>query len=443
MAQVIRKRHKILTPSGKRDTIFALSSGAPPAAIGVVRISGPAAFAAGAALAGSIPPPRHAALRRLRDRSGHALDDALVIAFPGPASATGEDLLELHLHGGRAVVHAVLAALAAEPDLRPAEAGEFTRRALGNGRIDLAEAEGLADLLAAESELARRAALSAAEGGVSRKAREWTARLLTLSARAEAQIDFADEDDLPAEALELAAIRRDAAALAEDLAIVLARTPIERLRDGFRIVLAGPPNAGKSSLINALAEREVAIATAMPGTTRDRLEAPVLRDGTGYVLIDTAGLRGDAHDPVEVIGISRANDAIDSADVVIWLGDEAAPTSDMIAIHARSDEPGRSASVPGRLSVSAVTGAGVTELWAVIAAHCGTLLPPGDLIAFNDRQRGLLSRALSDLRHGDHDDSILLAEGLRTARVALDQIAGTAALDDMLDDLFGRFCIGK
>ena len=276
----------------------------------MVRISGPAALAEGAALAGPLPPPRRAALRRLRDRNGGALDDALVLAFPGPATATGEDLLEFHLHGGRAVIQAVLDALAAEPGLRAAQPGEFTRRALGNGRIDLAEAEGLADLLAAESDLARRAALAAAEGGVSRAAREWTSRLLTLSARAEAQIDFADEDDLPAESAEVAAIRRDAEALADELGEALARPPIERLRDGFRIVLAGPPNAGKSSLINKLVGREVAIATAIPGTTRDRLEAPVLRDGVGYILTDTAGLREGSDDPVEAIGIARASEAM-------------------------------------------------------------------------------------------------------------------------------------
>lgn len=428
--------------TGLSDTIFALSSGAPPAAIAVVRVSGPAALATGAALAGDLPPPRQAKLRRLRGPDRTALDDALVLSFPGPNSATSEDLLELHLHGGRAVVRAVLAALGDIPGLRPAEPGEFTRRALGNGRIDLAEAEGLADLLAAESETARRAALAAAEGGVSQLVREWTARLLTLAARLEAQIDFADEDDLPAEAGELARLRAEVATLALELDQALARPPIERLRDGFRIVLAGSPNSGKSTLINALAEREVAIATPIPGTTRDRLEAPVLRDGVGYILTDTAGLRDDATDPVEAIGIARTRDALAAADLVLWLDDGAPPDVAMLAVHARADLPGRECAGE-RLAVSALTGAGVAELWAAIAARCETMLPRGDVILFNARQRECLTNAREALVANDDGDPVLLAERLRLARSALDAICGVAAVDDMLDELFGRFCIGK
>lgn len=426
------------------DTIFALSSGALPAALAVVRISGPAAFAAGRALAGRLPEPRRAGLRRLREAAGAPLDDALVIAFPGPASATGEDLLELHLHGGRAVVAAVSACLAEQPGLRAAEPGEFTRRALTNGRIGVAEAEGLADLLAADSEIARRAALRAAEGSVSQAARGWTARLLALSARAEAQIDFADEDDLPAELAELAAIRADAEALGEELADVLAQPSIERLRDGFRIVLAGPPNSGKSSLVNALVGRDVAIATPVAGTTRDRLEAPVSREGIGYIVTDTAGLRSDTDDPVEALGIARAQAAVASADLTIWLGDADAPEAAMVAIHARADLPGRALQYPGdRLSVSAATGEGIAALWQVIATRCAALLPPPDAASFNRRQRDCLAAARMELAAVASDDPLLLAEALRRARLALDGIIGGAAVEDMLDDLFGRFCIGK
>lgn len=389
-----------------------------------------------------MPPPRRATLRRLRDRTDATLDDALVLVFPGPDTATGEDLLELHLHGGRAVVRAVLDVLVTEPGLRAADAGEFTRRALANGRIDLAQAEGLGDLLAAESEVARRAALAATEGGVSRAARDWTARLVGLSARAEAQIDFADEDDLPAEAAEMLAIGEAATTLADELEVALSRPSVERLNDGFRIVLAGPPNSGKSSLINAMVEREVAIATAIPGTTRDRLEAPVLRDGVGYILTDTAGLRANAQDPVELIGIARAGEAIEAADVVIWLGDDIAPEPEMLAIRARCDEPGRDRQ-HDRLGVSALTGHGIDTLWTVVAKRCAAMLPVGDATAFNARQRVLLSEARDELRRDAADNPLLLAEALRRARAALDRIAGTADLDAMLDDLFGRFCIGK
>lgn len=424
------------------DTIFALSSGAPPAAIAVMRVSGPRAFAAGIALAGRLPAPRQAGVRRLRDVDGVPLDDALVLTFPGPASATGEDLLELHLHGGRAVVQAVTRALGEIAGLRSAEPGEFTRRALANGRIGLAEAEGLADLLAAESEAARRAALLATEGAISTLVAGWIARLVALSARTEAQIDFADEDDLPAEATELAAISAGAEVLAREWVEALARPAIERLRDGFRVVLAGPPNSGKSSLINALAEREVAIATPIAGTTRDRLEAPVLRDGVGYILTDTAGLHGRTSDPIEAIGMERTRAAMEAADLVVWLGDDLPPDPTMLAVHARCDQPGRG-DAGNRLAVSVVSGVGVASLWEKLAARCGSLLPPPDVASFNARQRECLAAAQVELARAPHDDPLLLAEGLRRARLHLDALIGGAGVEDLLDDLFGRFCIGK
>lgn len=423
------------------ETIFALSSGAPPAAIAVIRVSGPDALAAGKALAGQLPPPRHAGLRTLRF-AGERLDNALVLAFPAPATATGEDMVEFHAHGGLAVTRAILAALGDMAGLRPAEPGEFTRRALANGRIDLTQAEGLADLLAAESEGARRAALAAVEGAVSRKVAGWSDRLVALSARLEAQIDFADEDDVAADAAALAAIREAAAALADELREAAATPPAERLRDGIRVVLAGPPNSGKSSLINAMAGREVAIATPVAGTTRDRLEAPALHDGIAWVLIDVAGLRDATDDPVEAIGIARARAAMAEADLVVWLGDSPAPDPAMLAVHARSDLAERAIVPPGRLPLSARTGAGLATLWRALADRAAALLPRTDRVAFNRRQLAGIAEAAAALTV-TADDDVLFAEHLRLARRALDGVAGAGDVERLLDDLFGRFCIGK
>jgi tRNA modification GTPase len=422
------------------ETIFAVSSGAAPAAIAVIRVSGPDALAAGRALAGTLPAPRMAGLRTLRD-GADLLDQVLVIAFPGPATATGEDLLELHCHGGRAIVRAVEAALARQPGLRPAAAGEFTRRALANGRIDLAQAEGLADLIAAETEGARRAALAAADGAVSRAAAAWSARLTNLSARAEALIDFADEDDVPAAPEAVAALTADLLSLQSELAQAVARPPVERLRDGVRVVLAGPPNSGKSSLLNALAEREVAIATPIAGTTRDRIEHAVVRDGQAYVLTDVAGLRDATDDPVEAIGIARAREAMAAADLVVWLGDTPAPDPDMLAIHPRADVPGRE-DAGGRLAVSAATGLGVEALWAALGERAQQLVPRPDETAFNARQRDRLAEAAMALTNPALD-LVLMAEQLRIARVALAGVTGSHDIEPLLDALFGRFCIGK
>ena len=310
------------------DTIFAVSSGSPPAAIAVVRISGPDAFNAGVALAGTLPEPRHAAVRRLTDpRSGLLLDRALVLVFPAPTTATGEDTVELHLHGGRAVVAAIEAALGEQPGLRLATPGEFTRRALASDRIDLAEAEGLGDLLMAETESQRRAAMASVEGALSQAVRGWQDRVIALSARVEALIDFSDEGDVADDGSTLERIGAEAQVLAQDISLALSNPPVERLRDGIRVVLSGAPNTGKSTLLNALCQRDAAIVSPISGTTRDRIEVPVIRDGVAYILVDTAGLVETTHDPIEQIGVDRARDAAATADIVLALDDVSIPNT--------------------------------------------------------------------------------------------------------------------
>lgn len=429
------------------DTIFALSSGALPAGIAVIRISGPHAFAAVTTLAGELPAQRRASLRTLRC-DGEVLDRALVLIFPGPATATGEDLAELHLHGGRAVVRAVEAALAAIPGLRGAEPGEFTRRALEHGRIDLTEAEGLGDLLAAETEMQRRTALRAAEGGVRARIEDWAARALRLSALVEAILDHGDEDDVAGEGDVLAVVQNDASALAAEIEAVIAQPPVERIRDGIRIVLAGSPNAGKSTLLNALAGREAAIVSPLAGTTRDRIEVPVMRGGVAYLLTDTAGLHAAPADIVEEIGIARARTAIEAADLVLWLDDAPLPPELVgvphLLIHPRADAAGRYVGPDERISVSAQTGQGIESLWDAIVRVTAALLPPSDSVALNIRQRGLADQAATALRaaSGLHD-LLLAAEELRAALRAFHRITGAADVEAMLDTLFGRFCIGK
>ncbi|RHW17689.1 tRNA uridine-5-carboxymethylaminomethyl(34) synthesis GTPase MnmE [Sphingomonas gilva] len=428
----------------RADTIVALSSGRPPAAIAVLRASGPAAIAAAQAIAGTLPPPRRAALRTLRDPAdGSTLDRALVLVFPGPRSATGEDLVEFHVHGGRAVAAAVEGALVAQAGCRAAAAGEFTRRALENGRIDLVEAEGLADLLTAETESQRRRALDAAEGHVSRRIGLWADRVLGLSARAEAILDFGDEDDV---AVDEAAIGREALALAEEMAAVLDQPPVERLHQGPLIALAGPPNSGKSTTLNALAGRDAAIVSPIPGTTRDRIELAVVREGRAYRLVDTAGLRSRGDDEIEEEGMARARLAVEAADLLLWLGDESPPevAATTLWLQPRSDLAGRSALRPGRaLAFSAVTGEGLAELWRLIADRCSALLPSEDDLALNARQRGCLREAQRALADMESSDMLVVAEHLRAARYALDRLLGRVGAEEMLDALFGRFCIGK
>ncbi|MFC3175097.1 tRNA uridine-5-carboxymethylaminomethyl(34) synthesis GTPase MnmE [Novosphingobium bradum] len=423
------------------DTIFALSSGAAPAAIGVIRVSGPQANAAMRALAGRLAPPRRAVTAVLRDGSGAPLDRALVLWLPGPHTATGEDCAEFHLHGGRAVIAAVEAALAALPGLRRAQAGEFTRRAFINGKIDLAEAEGLADLLAAETELQRQSALALAGGTFSRLVEDWRARLLHLSAEIEAVLDFAEDDDIAAVDERFTWNIR---ALADELAEWLARPRAERLREGFRVVLAGPPNAGKSTLFNALVEAEAAITSPIPGTTRDVVARPVALAGVPFLFLDTAGLRDETADPIERTGIDRAQGELARADLVLWLGPDGQCPPLAWNIEAQCDRPGHEAKAHPRHRVSALTGQGLGHLREDLVATARAALPRPGEAALNQRQHRLLDEAHAALSAiPGLDDPLLIAEGLRLARVAFDALLGRTTTEDMLDALFGRFCIGK
>ena len=422
------------------DTIFALSSGSPPAGIAVVRVSGPEAGVALEALAGALPAPRHARHTELRDAAGELLDEGLVLWFPGPNTATGEDLAELHLHGGRAVVTAVETALGALHGLRRAEAGEFTRRAFANGRLDLAEAEGLADLLEAETELQRRAAIVQAGGALSRRVESWRERLLAVSAQVEAALDFEDEEDV---GLLPATSTSDIKALSDDLFEALRAPAAEKLREGFRVAIAGPPNAGKSTLFNALVENEAAITAPIAGTTRDVLERPVAIAGIPFTFVDMAGLHESA-DPIEAMGIERAQAEIDRADLVLWLGPEGAGPAGAWEIEAQCDRAGHSAKAAPKYRVSAVTGVEISALKQGLLVEASRITPKPGEGTLNRRQRGLLELAGVALRDAeDQHDPLLLAENLRQARLAFDRLVGRVSTEDVLDALFGRFCIGK
>lgn len=423
------------------DSIFALSSGAPPAAISVIRVSGPSAEMALLALCGRRLPARKASVVSLRAADGGLLDRALALWLPGPNTATGEDVAEFHCHGGRAVIAAIEAALAVLPELRRAEPGEFTRRAFANGRIDLAEAEGLADLLCAETELQRRAAIVMAGGAFSRGIESWRERLLGLSAAVEAVLDFADEDDVAA--LPGDFVQR-VAALQGELAEWLARPRAEALREGFKVVIAGPPNAGKSTLFNALVESDAAITAPLAGTTRDVLTHPVALAGVPFRFVDTAGLREGAGDTIEAIGIERAYLALEGADLVLWLGSDDDGPPGSWEIEPQADVPGHPAKARPRHRLSARTGVGMDDLRADLVAHARQTLPRPGEAALNQRQHRLLNEAAEALGSAASlTDPLLVAESLRLARVAFDGLLGRTTTEDMLDALFGRFCIGK
>jgi tRNA modification GTPase len=423
------------------ETIFALSSGAPPAAIAVIRISGPYAANALSALSGRVTSPRKASHLTLRNAQGEILDRVLGLWLPGPGTATGEDTVELHCHGGRAVVVAIEAALAEMPELRRATPGEFTRRAFANGKIDLAEAEGLAELLTAETDLQRRSALAMAGGALSQEVERWRNALLVAGAQVEAVLDFSDDDDVTALPATFAG---EIDVMRNEIAGWLQRPRAEALREGFRVVLAGPPNSGKSTLFNALVETEAAITAPIAGTTRDVLTRPVAISGVPFLFVDTAGLREATDDPIEAIGVRRAADEISTADLVLWLGKEGAAAVKAWEIETRLDCPDREIKCTPRHRISAMSGEGLAELREDLILAARIALPrPGEAV-LNERQYRLLHEAETMLTAATQlTDPLLIAEHLRLGRLAFDSLVGRATTEDMLDALFSQFCIGK
>jgi tRNA modification GTPase len=439
------------------QTIFALSSGRPPSAIAVVRLSGSEVNKAIKVLAGNVPAPRRATRALLRAADGQPIDDAVVLYFPGPRSATGEDVAEFQVHGGRAVLASLFAALSGIENIRAAEPGEFTRRAFENGKLDLTEAEGLDDLIRADTDRQRRQALRQLRGFLGDRARDWRAQIIEAQALIEAGIDFSDEGDVPAEltAPALAKIRR----LLDEIHNVLATESLgERLRDGLVVAIAGPPNVGKSTLMNQLARREVAIVSPHAGTTRDIIEVQLDLDGYPVTVIDTAGIR-ETDDPVEQEGVRRARARAAEADLVLWLTDAEGPgllpQSDAPVWRVRNkiDLMGTAETLPGgkagerTFAISARRGDGIAELISALVGFAQDFFgaTEGGLIA-RARQRDLLQQAAASLRRsiaaiGKGEE--LMAEDLRSAAYALGRLLGRVDVEDILDVIFRDFCIGK
>ena len=438
------------TPS---DTIVALASGAVPAAIAVIRISGPETRRVLEAFCGGVPDPRHASLRDIGPPRLPAIDRGLAIWFPGPASFTGEDMAELHTHGSRAVVSAVIEAVLSLPGTRVAEPGEFARRAFENGKLDLTQVEGLADLISAETEAQRRQALAQAEGSLRTLYEGWRIELLGAQALVEAGLDFADEGDVAADI----AVKADAivAPLLVSISHHLADRRGERLRDGVHIVIAGPPNVGKSSLLNALAKRDVAIVSEEAGTTRDVLEVHLDLGGLPVTLTDTAGLR-EAESKVEAEGVRRALARTEQADVVLWLVDATAPIWELpaaleirTAICVLNKIDLERGFTPHRdcLQISARTGQGLDRLVEALeeqAAHVAETGLASPLMTRARHRAELEGARVALQRFGQPTLSPeLKAEELRIAARHLGRLTGRIDVEEVLGAIFGEFCIGK
>lgn len=437
------------------ETVFALSSGQGRAGIAVIRVSGDRALSALETLSGrAVPAPRRASVRRLCDPgSGEPLDEALVLWLPGPATVTGEDMVELHVHGSRAVVGGVLDALGVLKGLRLAEPGEFTRRAFANGRMDLTQVEGLADLIDAETAGQRRLALAQAEGALTSRCSDWRARLVRALALVEAEIDFSDEelpDGLDDQALSMV---KDVAAEVREVVASGARG--ELMRDGVQVAILGPPNVGKSSLLNRLARREAAIVSDISGTTRDIVEVTLDLGGVPVVLADTAGLR-ETDDPVEREGISRARARASASDIAVWVIDLADPMPPVwpeglqatrrVVVGNKGDVG--DASFPCDLVVSAVSGSGMEDLELFLAdaakdLACGA---DGSVLVSRVRQREALSDCLACLDRACEEawgEAALAGEEIRLGLRALGRLVGRVDVEDILDVIFRDFCIGK
>ncbi|MBN9063454.1 MAG: tRNA uridine-5-carboxymethylaminomethyl(34) synthesis GTPase MnmE [Rhizobiales bacterium] len=435
-------------------TIVAPASGRGRAGVAVIRISGPASRQSIEQFCGAAPAARRASLRRIVDpRTGELLDHGLVLWFPGPASFTGEDAAEFHLHGARSVVAAVLRVLTDFCGCRLAEPGEFARRAFANGKLDLPAVEGLADLIDSETEAQRRQALRQMDGVLGRQTQEWSSRLLDVIAWAEAALDFSDEGDVPARSL-AQAIDPARVVAGEIAAALIESVKGERLRDGFVVAIAGPPNAGKSTLLNSLAKRDVAIVSPFAGTTRDVLEVRLELGGLPVILTDLAGIR-DSSDPIEIEGIARAKRRIEVADLVLWLSawNEPAPAPALphdrvILVRTKADTAPGSDSGPefaqGFINLSAKQGLGVDTLLTFVEDQARATVGSGDALVAHERQRTVLdgclrhlTRALDAFDSGLNDEFV--AEDLRLAHRALARMSGHFDVEDVLGAIFSRF----